>query len=217
MLTVRGSDGANVRLRLVAALKDSIFQGEILISQVNFLRVFPDQEGYRFFLLNVPNADSSALAQLLKEALSDWGFQTESTRERLASFHKVENTYISTFQSLGSLGLILGTVGLAAVLLRNVMERRQELALLRAVGYRKSALSLIVLAENIVLMLWGLASGTACAFVAILPALHIRGTGFPVMAAGAVLTGVLAAGLLSSLVAVAAAFRSPLLTALRSE
>ena len=55
-----------------------------------------------------------------------------SVPDRIAAFHRVENTYLSTFQSLGALGLLLGTAGLAAVLLRNVLERRRELALLRA-------------------------------------------------------------------------------------
>jgi ABC-type lipoprotein release transport system permease subunit len=62
------------------------------------------------------------------------------TEERLANFHRVENTYLSTFQMLGGLGLILGTLGMAAVLLRNVLERRRELALLRAVGLRLQTL-----------------------------------------------------------------------------
>ena len=37
-------------------------------------------------------------------------------------------------QALGRLGLLLGAVGLAIVLLRGVWERRGELALLRALG-----------------------------------------------------------------------------------
>jgi hypothetical protein len=39
-----------VRYKMVAALRDSIFQGELLISEANFLRLFPGIEGYRFFL-----------------------------------------------------------------------------------------------------------------------------------------------------------------------
>ena len=43
--------GRPIRLRLVAALADSIFQGELLMSEANFLRLFPEQEGYRFLLV----------------------------------------------------------------------------------------------------------------------------------------------------------------------
>ena len=81
------------------------------------------------------------------------------TAERLAEFHKVENTYLSTFQTLGGLGLLLGTLGLAAVLLRNVLERRRELALLGAVGYGRSRLFASSIAESALLLVCGLAVG----------------------------------------------------------
>jgi putative ABC transport system permease protein len=215
--TVPGSNGEPVRLRLVAALKDSIFQGVLLIAQSNFLRAFPDQEGYRFFLLDIPKAHSTEQIQQLKEKLSDWGFHVDSSQDRLAAFHQVENTYLSAFQSLGSLGLILGSIGLAAVLLRNVLERRAELALLRAVGYRKEVLAKIVLIENMLLITCGLASGTLCAFVAIMPAVASRGGTLPIIAVGAVLASVWLVGLASSIFAALAAFRSPLLASLHSE
>jgi len=216
-LIVPGSRGNPVRLRFVAALRDSIFQGNVIISESNFLRAFPEQEGYRFFLLDMAPAAISALIPQLKEGLVDYGFSIESSQERLAAYHRVENTYLSTFQSLGAFGLILGTVGLATVLLRNVLERRKELALLRAVGYRMRILSAIILAENLFLMVWGLVSGSICALLAVLPALHARGASLPLAMAAVLIVAVLIVGLISSLFAVVAALRSPLLTALQSE
>ena len=74
--------------------------------------------------------ETPAVAATLERALGDRGFATETTGHRLAAFLAVQNTYLSTFQSLGGLGLLLGTFGLAAVQLRAVFERRHELALL---------------------------------------------------------------------------------------
>jgi hypothetical protein len=201
------------RYRIVAALQDSIFQGELLISESNFLRLFPDVEGYRFFLLRAPAGATATL----ESALSDYGLHIQTSAARLAGFHKVENTYLSTFRSLGTLGLVLGTVGLAAILLRNVLERRRELALLRAVGYRPGNLRTMVLAENLLLLLLGLATGTVCALVAIAPALQQRGGHLPIWSLGLLLAAIVATGTAASLVATAAALRSPLLAALRSE
>jgi putative ABC transport system permease protein len=216
-LTVRGGNGAPVRLRLVAALSDSILQGVLVVSERNFLRAFPEQEGYRFFLLDVPAARAAALVEPLTDRLTDWGVRIESSGERLAAFHQVENTYLSTFQSLGGLGLVLGTIGLAAVLLRNVLERRGEIALLRAVGYRGQTLAAMLVAEHLLLMVCGLACGTVSALVAIAPAVSARGGTVPVAMVGLLLVAVTAAGLVSSVVAGLVALRSPLLAALRSE
>ena len=209
--------GRPITLRIVGALADSIFQRELLIGERHFERVFPDHDGYRFFLVDAPPERTAEVSAALEDRLADFGFDAVSTAERLAAFHRVENTYLATFQTLGGLGLVLGTFGLGAVLLRNVLERRRELALLRAVGYDAGHLSLMVLAENAFLLSSGLAIGAGCAVVAIAPAWLERGGGVPLLSLGGLLFVVVATGLAASLAATVAAVRSPLLGALRAE
>jgi ABC-type antimicrobial peptide transport system permease subunit len=169
-------------------------------------------------LVETAPARAAEVSARLEDALTDVGGDAISTSERLSQFHRVENTYLSTFQTLGGLGLLLGTVGLATVLLRNVLERRRELALLGAVGYRRSHFLMMVAAENSVLLAGGLVAGAACAALAIAPAVIDRGGRLPLTTGAALLLfAVFAAGLLSSLAATRAATRSPLLQSLRSE
>ena len=213
-------DTANgpVHLRLVGSLADSVFQSELLMGEANFIRLFPAQQGYRFFLIDTPAPDqANAIATRLEDRLSDFGFDVQATSERLAGFHRVENTYLSTFQMLGGLGLVLGTLGMAAVLLRNVLERRRELALLRVVGYNSSHFALMVIAENALLLCCGLITGAVCALLAIAPVFFTRHAKLPSVALGLLLLGVLISGLTASVVATWAALRSPLLPALRAE
>jgi hypothetical protein len=212
------SSGRPVRLRLVAALADSILQSELVMAETDFVRLFPEQEGYRFLLVETPPGRAAQVAAAIAAGASDLGADAVPTVQRLAEFHQVENTYLSTFQALGGLGLLVGTVGLAAVVLRNVLERRRELALLGACGYRRAHIVVIVLAENALLLGWGLAVGALCAVVAIAPAVADRGGRLSVTAGGTwLLAAVLIAGLLSSVVATRAALRTPLLDALRAE
>ncbi|HWO01150.1 MAG TPA: ABC transporter permease, partial [Blastocatellia bacterium] len=215
-IIVNQSGGDPVRLRLVAALADSIFQSELLISDSNFLRLFPDRGGYSFFLLDVAPEASSVATGVLEEQLSDFGFDIMPTAERLASFHRVENTYLSTFQTLGGLGLVLGTLGLATVLLRNVLERRRELALLRAIGYNSRHFALMIISENAFLVFCGLVTGALAALVAIGPAFFSRGGHVPALSLVLLLI-VFVTGLLASVAATVAALRTPLLPSLRSE
>ncbi|HJT26155.1 MAG TPA: FtsX-like permease family protein [Pyrinomonadaceae bacterium] len=216
-MTVDHANGP-LKLRVVAALSDSIFQSELLMSEKNFLRLFPSEEGYRMFLVDVPNKQqAAAVSTVLEERLSDFGFDAVSTEERLANFHRVENTYLSTFQMLGGLGLALGTLGMAAVLLRNVFERRKELALLRAVGYNSSHFAAMVITENVLMLVLGLAVGFVCALLAIAPVLFERGGRLPNISLGLLLLAVLLSGATASLVATFAALRSPLLPSLRAE
>ena len=212
-----GSSERPIRLRLVAALSDSIFQGEFLMAERPFVRLFPEWEGYRFFLVDAPAQEMPAITELLESRLSDFGADVAPTAERLAGFHRVEYTYLSTFQMLGGLGLVLGTLGLGAVLLRNVLERRRELAVLRALGYTHSHFLTMVVAENVLLLVGGLVIGTFCALLAIAPVFLDRGGRLPFDTLIVLLLAVLGTGLLASLGATAAALRSPLLPALRSE
>ena len=131
------------------------------MSERAFVRAFPEWEGYRFFLIDAPRGQTREITELLESRLTDFGADVASTAERLAGFHRVEYTYLSTFQMLGGLGLVLGTLGLGAVLLRNVLERRRELALLRALGYRKADFFAMVMAENILLLCAGCSSAPA--------------------------------------------------------
>src|SRR5215213_4440695 len=216
-MTVDHANGP-LKLRIVAALSDSIFQSELLMSEKNFLRLFTSEEGYRMFLVDLPDRQqAAAVSTVLEDRLSDFGFDVVSTEERLANFHRVENTYLSTFQMLGGLGLALGTLGMAAVLLRNVFERRRELALLRAVGYNSSHFAAMVITENVLMLCCGLVVGFVCALLAIAPVLFERGGRLPNISLGLLLLAVLLSGAIASLVATLAALRSPLLPALGAE
>ena len=210
-----------VVLRFVAALSDSIFQSEFILSEEHFTRLFPAQQGYRMFLIDDPagahREHADALAGTLERELAPFGFDAVSTAERLASFHRVENTYLSTFQALGGLGLLLGTIGLSAIMFRNVLERRRELALLRAVGYDARRVSIVIVAEAALLLGAGLLAGVACAALAVAPAWLGRGGAAPGKGLLLLLVAVAAAGLLSSFLATRAALRGTLLSALRVE
>ena len=208
-----------LRLRIVAALSDSLFQRELLMAEPAFVRAFPQEPGYRVLLAEVPPArGASDVGAAIENGLSSFGVDVVTTASRLAEFHRVENTYLATFQMLGGLGLLVGTIGLATVLLRNVLERRRELALFGAVGYRPHHLRVMLLAESLSLLVTGLVIGVATAGVAILPAVLDRGGRVPVSTTALMLLGaVLVSGAMATGLAARAATRQPLIEALRSE
>jgi putative ABC transport system permease protein len=240
---VTSGRGQTIRLKVVGVLPESIFQGDVLMSEEALLEHFPDVSGFRFFLIEAGthrlpvararrqatqgNGSSSETAidkerakklpEVLERALGDYGLAVETTGQRLARFLVVQNTYLSTFQSLGGLGLLLGTFGLAAVQLRNVLQRRRELALLRATGFRRRALAWMVILENALLLVAGLGCGVLAALVAVLPHVLLGGASIPWVGLGSTLLAVLAVGLIAGLAAVRAVLAAPLLPALRGE
>ena len=206
-----------VRLRIVGALADSVLQSELIIGEAAFVRLFPRQEGYRVWMIETPQDQIGPVTTHLEDRLSDFGLDVIDTHERWASYHQVENTYLATFQALGSLGLLLGTVGLGAVLARNVLERRREIGLLAAVGYAPSDVRAMVLSEGLALVLGGLLIGTVCAVIAILPALRDRAQSIPMASLVTLLIGVVVTGAVASLIAIRLTTQMPVVTAIKAE
>ncbi len=210
--------GHAVMFEIVGLIKNSVFQGSLLIGESTFKRLYPSASGYRMFLFrSPPEEDSQAMRGVLEKELRDFGFDATLASDRLQDLMAVQNTYLSTFQSLGGLGLLLGTFGLAVVQLRSVLERRGELALMRATGFRARRLGSIVLAESLALLLLGLAVGVVAALVVVLPHWIAGGAAVPWQQLTATLGLVLVAGMLAASWSVRATLRAPLLPALRGD
>ncbi len=210
-------DGPPIEFRVVGLLSNSVLQGSLLIGEEDFKRVFPRVAGYRSFLIRAPADKVAAVESTLTDKFGDEGLDITESRSRLRDLLAVQNTYISTFQSLGALGLLLGTFGLAAVQMRNVLERRKELAMMRAVGFPQARVASMVLLENLLLLCGGLFTGLLAALLAVLPHMFLGGASLPWRDLLVMLTAILVMGALVGLVAVRATLRAPLLAALRGE
>lgn len=216
-LVITDEHGRDVRLVFVGLLRGSALQGELIIAESRFTELFPSIGGHGFFLIETPPDRVAEIESVLERELTPFGFDVDRTARRLQSYNAVQNTYLSTFQTLGGLGLILGTLGLAAALLRNVWERRGELALMRALGFSPAALGGIVLVESAVLVLVGLAAGVVPALVAVAPHLAHHANSVPWLRLSATLAGVFVVAMIAGVAAVRPALSGPLITALRSE
>jgi hypothetical protein len=209
--------GRAFKVRLVGAVANSILQGSLLIDEAEFTRRFPGESGYRMLLIDAPSNSVAQASATLSRALQDAGLELTPAAQRLNEFNAVQNTYLGTFQILGGLGLLLGSAGLGVVVLRNVLERRGELGLLVAVGFRRRLLHRLVLSEHGVLLVAGLGLGIAAAAVAVLPAILSPGSQLPYGSLALTLAAVLLNGLLWTWLATNYALRGNLLAALRNE
>jgi putative ABC transport system permease protein len=209
--------GQKFHLLLAGMLKSSILQGSLLISEDQFVRRFPSESGSRMFLIDAAEDKTEAVAEKLSAALRDFGLALTPAEKRLAEFNAVENMYLSIFQIIGGLGLILGSAGLGLVVLRNILERRGELAMLQAVGFCKGAIKRIVFYEHWVLLLGGLACGVIAALVAVGPALKSPRNEVPYLSLSLTIAAIAASGAIWIWLAGVFALRGKMLDALRNE
>jgi putative ABC transport system permease protein len=218
-------DDRKVYFKTVGVSQNTILQGSLIIGESNFEKLFPSITGHRLFLVKSTD-DSKGIERLahlekarmvLEDGWSESGLSLASSDSVLKQLLAVQNTYLGAFQVLGALGLLLGTIGLGVSQLRNAIERRGELAAMRAIGFTKSRLVWLLTLENGWQLMRGIGIGVGAAALATLPSL-LSGQPFSGLAwPGLMMTMVILSGLLCSILAAWVAMQWPLLKALRSD
>ena len=168
-------------------------------------------------LIDTPQESVNKVADHLSTRLTDFGLGLTTTRQRLMDFSEIENTYLSIFQILGGLGLILGSVGVGLVVLRNMLERRNELAMLRAVGFNTAELRRMVFYEHAGLLFGGLACGVIASLIAAGPALRTPGASVPYVSLALTVAGIALSGVVWIWIAASFALAGAVMDALRNE
>ena len=176
---------------LAGGLDNSIFQGNILVSDSLLRKYYPSTCGSNIILarnaetdtlsaavehpaskgIEQESIDVTSLARILETRLHEYGAVVTPASSRLAEFNSVENTYLSVFMMLGGLGVLLGTIGLALLLLKNMLERRFEVALYTALGFPEKLRKKLIFSEYFFILVSGLVIGITSAFLGSMPVL----------------------------------------------
>ena len=206
----------------VGVSQNTILQGSLWIGENNFRKMFPEITGYRQFMVKSSAVDPKAeqldaVRSALEKGWSDDGLSCASASKILSALLAVQNTYLSAFQVLGALGLVLGTLGLGVSQLRGAMERRAELAAMRAMGFSKPRLIWALAMENGWQLLRGIGVGLVAALLAAAPVLWSGQSTGALVSPLLMLCWVIMLGLLFCVGAAVLAVRQPLLASLRSD
>jgi predicted lysophospholipase L1 biosynthesis ABC-type transport system permease subunit len=161
-----------MELEVVGLLEPGILQGAVIVAERNFTRLEPRQSGYSMALVDAAAMDPPSRAIVTRAIASAWaeaGVSVQRADDRLRSLFAVQNTFLFGFQMLGSLGLLLGTLGVAAVQMQGVFERIGPFAVLRAMGFTLARVRRLILFETLFLVGAGLAVGAAAGCLALVP------------------------------------------------
>ncbi len=211
--------GSGFQAKLVGALpvRRSILQGRLLMAMDDFVKMYPAEDGYSLLLVDCPAGRAEITGRAIAKRMKKYGPVVTFAVDRLQQLYAVENTYMGMFAALGGLGLLLGAVGVGIVATLNILQRRSELALLRAVGNRRVRAGMVIFSEYAFLFVYGVAIGVIADMVAVWPNVRASGADLPVDVLLSSLLGTRATGLGSSAVAGWLSLRGPLIGSLRSE
>ena len=207
VFTYLDEKGEAFDVQIVGTIKDSIFQGYLLMDESYLIEEFPSHEGYSIFLIDaIPGSDIEGLRNKVETAATDAGGKVELTRDILKSFHEIENTYIAIFNVLGTLGVVLGSLGLTIVVARSIQERLGEFSVMSAIGIPRKLLGSMVFAEYGRLVAWGLAVGLIASIISIWPGLQSLPAAPTALLVLGLLLGIVALNLICGIFAFRTAF-----------
>jgi putative ABC transport system permease protein len=150
-------------LRVIGVLSSSAsFAGQIVTSQGTLEglagRPLPPQT-YYFGLGN--GVSAAAAAKTLEKDFARSGLQTEVTAETIRDNDATRRIIFLLLRGFMGLGLVVGICALGVIAARSVVERRQQIGMMRALGFQKSQVRLTFLIESSFIALLGIGVGVA--------------------------------------------------------
>jgi putative ABC transport system permease protein len=155
----------------------------IYIQEEVFQAVFGEPDVSRHFVGLLDPGDSKAVAQDIEASLLTAGVQAESLKERIEDDQALFRNFFLLMQGFMGLGLFVGITAVGVIAFRTVVERRQQIGMLRAIGYKRSTVALSFILESSFITLLAILSGVGLAlwlsfFLVTSDDFHATGGGF---------------------------------------
>ncbi|HEU4702332.1 MAG TPA: FtsX-like permease family protein, partial [Conexibacter sp.] len=156
--------GRRVTLTIVGVLSDSapFDMAGISTSQRTLAAAFPGRVRPTVHYLDLkPGADAGAYADRLESAFLRSGMEAESIQEIMDDAVGASLTFNRLIQGFMALGLIVGVAALGVISARAVVERRQQIGVMRAIGFRRRMVQASFLLESSFVALTAIVVGSA--------------------------------------------------------
>jgi putative ABC transport system permease protein len=158
--------GKDVEKKIVGRIKDP---GGFTLGVINGVVVgegakeeFPSLQTQETYLLRVDKrADTVAVGRELKKEFAATGAQSFLLDDILGRGQEFTDTFVKIVQAFLAFGLLVGVAGLAVISARAVHERRREIGVLRALGFKKRMVAWQLIIESSFIALLGILLGVA--------------------------------------------------------
>ncbi len=135
----------------------------VYIQDEVFDAVFREPDVSRHYVGLKDPGDAKAVAQEIETKLLTRGVQAESLKQRIDDDQALGRNFFRLMQGFMGLGLFVGIAAVGVIAFRTVVERRQHIGMLRAIGYKRSTVALSFMLESSFITLLAVLSGVGLA------------------------------------------------------
>jgi putative ABC transport system permease protein len=159
---VSGNAG-QVRIIGVIGLASSAAFTGVFLPERTFTSLFGQADSSRYYVgLKEPGA-AVDVAKEMESALQTTGAQASSIKKNIDDDQALFRNFFRLMQAFMGLGLFVGIAAVGVISFRSVVERRQQIGMLRAIGYTRGTVALSFLLESTFVAALGIASGIVLA------------------------------------------------------
>lgn len=149
----------SVKVTVAAVMSSFLFNGGFVGTSQLLWKSFHVGSG-QFALVKVASGtDSASVANIMKRDFAELGMSTIVIAVVVSDFIQIGQSFLGVFEAFLALGLVVGIAGLGIISIRSVVERRKEIGMLRAIGFRKRMVLAAFFLENSYVALLGILIG----------------------------------------------------------
>ena len=131
----------------------------IYVNEETYTSVFGAPDYQRTYIDLKDGVNANGAARGIEAALATDGVQTDSIQKLIDDTAAQDRVFTRVFQAFMALGLFVGIAALGVIAFRSVVERRQQIGMLRAIGYQTNTVALTFVLESTFVALMGILSG----------------------------------------------------------
>jgi putative ABC transport system permease protein len=143
----------------VVGLVNGVFLNGIVGTKTLLMNPFRIGTGGLSFIKVANGVDPTNVASLLRKEFLNLNMETVVIPVVLSAFLQIGQSFESLLEGFLGLGLVVGIAGLGIISIRSVAERRQEIGILRALGFRRRMILAVFVLENSYISLLGIMIG----------------------------------------------------------
>jgi putative ABC transport system permease protein len=147
-------------VRLIGIMKrgsSTMYRG-LWMNEAGLASQFPPlQQAY--YVRMREGEDAAAAATEIEQALARYGVAADSIRQQVEDDQALSNAFFMLVQGFLAIGLGVGLVALSVIAFRTVVERRQQIGLMRAIGFTRASIALSFVLESAFVAALGIANG----------------------------------------------------------
>jgi putative ABC transport system permease protein len=158
---LRSPQTGRSRMVTVVGVTDNTLVSGFFVQQRTVDAVFGPQPVTHYLFKLRPGADDRAVARQIEASLLMEGLQADSIHEQLARTNGFMAGFFALLQGFIALGLVVGIAALGVIAFRAVVERRQQIGMLRAIGFSRGMVAGSFLIESLFITALGILAGAS--------------------------------------------------------